>query len=144
MKALDEMTSQLRVLLVSEDPAFIHRTGQELQPRGAKVVGCLGPAHTHCVLEDGHSCPLAAHATIAVVDSPPSGSFTRHMKGVRSSVYAQTLQRTHPDCTVILSGAPEGEAGPTGEIISVTNTASALVLLDALVASWPEGSLSFA
>lgn len=138
------MTSSLRVLVVSEDPGFIHHAGRDLMPRGVQVTGCLGPAHTHCVLEDGHSCPLAAHATIAVVNSPPGGSFTCHMKGVRSADYAELLQKTHPGCTVILCGAPEGEAGPTGDVISVTNTASALVLLDALVASWPEGSLSFA
>ncbi len=130
-----EKTEQISVLVVSEDPVFIHTASETFRSSGVRVVGCLGPAHSRCILEEHDSCPLADRATIALVDSPATGAFTRYWKVVQSGSYAERLQRSHPDCTVILCGAPEGAAGPTGEVAHATSARSALALLHALVSN---------
>ena len=137
-----EALGEIGVLVVSEEPALIHAASETLRSSGVQVIGCLGPAHARCKLEDHQSCPLADHATIALIDSPTTGAFTRHWKIVQSGTYAERLQRMHPDCTVILCGAPEGAAGPSGEVAHATSARSALALLHALVSNQPGESAS--
>jgi hypothetical protein len=127
--------STRRVLIVSEDADWMHRATRELKEEGIETSGCLGPAHSHCFLEDHRPCPLAAHVEVAIVDSPPEGSFTCHLKDVGAGDYAESLQRAHPDCRVILCGAPEGAAGATGEILLAPTKRSAI---DLVLASLPD------
>lgn len=118
-----------RVLIVSEDAALLHRATQALKAVGVQASGCLGPAHSHCFLEDHRLCPLATHVDVAIVDSPPAGSFNCHWKEIGAGDYAESLQRAHPDCKVILCGAPEGGSGATGEVLLAPTTQSALALV---------------
>lgn len=136
--------NEIDVLIVSEDPALIHHASQELRDVGMRVVGCLGPAHSRCKLEDGETCSLARKAHVALVDSPSSGAFICHWKIVPSGDYAKRLQRAHPECKVILCGAPEGSAGASGEVIHAAHTSSALLLLRELAAHDRATSMSAA
>lgn len=129
------MTPPSTVLVVSEDPVLIHRASETLGPSGVRVTGCLGPAHSRCKLEDRSSCPLAEHAEVALVDSPSSGVFTCHWKVIQAGDYAERLQRAHPDCTVVLCGAPEGSTGPTGEVLTASGVGSVLTLLQMVFGS---------
>lgn len=136
--------AQVSLLVVSEEPAIIHAAAETLKSSGVRVIGCLGPAHSHCNLEDHDSCPLADHATIALVDSPTTGSFTCHWKRVQSGTYAERLQSMHPGCAVILCGAPQGPAGPSGDVAHATSVGSALALLHAGMTSQSTKSVSVA
>lgn len=101
------------------------------------MVACLGPVHSRCSLEDHDSCPLSERAAVALVDSPPTGTFAYQRKEIPSGTYAENLQRAHPNCSVILCGAPEGAA--SGEVAQAASAASALKLLCALLESRRDG-----
>ena len=99
------------VLVVSEDPVFIRTAWQQLEPLGVRVAGCMGPLHSRCSLEDRGFCPLANDSAVALVDSPNTGVFTRRIKAISASAYAEDLQEAHPQCAVVLCGGPsEGSA----------------------------------
>lgn len=129
------MFPQRTVLVVSEDAALIHSAGEALRSKDVRVIGCLGPAHSRCELEDRGSCPLAAKASLVLIEPPPRGIFRHHWKVVPAGTYAEALQKAHPSSTVILCGTAEGEAGPSGD---VTHSSSARSLL-ALVRATPYG-----
>ncbi|MEA2462029.1 MAG: hypothetical protein QOH90_2206 [Actinomycetota bacterium] len=119
------------MLVVSEDPRFIHAVVQELEPWGIHVIGCLGPLHSRCPLEEHHFCPLADNAGIVLVDSPRNGTFVQGLRTVRAAGYAEDLQRAHPRCAVILCGGPDGDDAPG--IVHVASAAAALALIHELV-----------
>lgn len=124
-----------RILLVTEDPYFIQEANAVLSWSGAKVTSCLGPAHTECELDRRGRCPLAARADMTLVDSPAGGRFRYHTADVGAGEYAERLQRAHPRDHVVLCGAPEGCAGPTGEVATVTTHREALYVLTRLLRS---------
>jgi hypothetical protein len=124
-----------RILLVTEDPYFIQETTAVLEWSGAKVISCLGPAHTDCYLYDKGSCPLARSVDIALVDSPQDGEFRYHATEIAAGAYAESLQRGHPQTHVVLCGAPEGFSGPTGEVGLVADHRQALFVLTRLLRS---------
>jgi hypothetical protein len=126
-----------KVLLVSEDPGFIVELETMMRGRGFEVLGCLGPAHTHCDLVDDHTdCPLAADAFVAIIDSPPSGAFEYQWKAEPAGLYAEKLAARHPDCFVVLCGAPLSLSGPTGEVAHVPDRVAAIQLMEWLAASY--------
>lgn len=119
--------TRLSLLLVSERPEFIVDAQRTLKPLGVRVVGCLGPCHGPCYLDEYDSCPLAEHAQVAIVDTPESGSFTYHWKELQAGTYAEELARLHPSCFVVLrDGSRVGTAGPSGEVAHVRNDIAAL------------------
>lgn len=120
------------VLVVSEDPELIHEAHKTFPEPGFHVVGCLGPAQGPCNLETREVCPLAAHSDVAIVDSPASGRFACHWRVVPSGEYAERLAVAHPDCFVILCGAPEGRSGPTGEVAQALSAHAAMWMLRGL------------
>jgi hypothetical protein len=125
------------VLLVSEDPRFIVDMQTVMAERGLNVIGCLGPAHTHCDLIDDHAdCPLADNAFMAIVDSPPTGVFNFHWKSEPAGTYAEKLASRHPDCFVVLCGAPVGLSGTSGEVAHVSDRPGAIQLLEWVAMSY--------
>jgi hypothetical protein len=122
-----------RILVVSEDPFFIEEANAVLSCAGARVVGCLGPAHTDCDLCVKGSCAFASSVAVVLVDSPRSGTFRYHTVGIPAGEYAEALQRHHPETHVMLCGAPVGSAGPTGEIARATDRHQALYVLTRLL-----------
>lgn len=120
------------VLVVSENPELIHFAQTQLTDQ-IRVIGCTGPVQSPCNLETRRFCPLARHASVALVDSPASGLFHSHWKVVSAGDYAEELQRAHPGCTVVLCGAPESCAGPTGEVTTAADALSALRLIGEIV-----------
>src|SRR5687767_2124635 len=94
---------RLSVLIVSERPEYIVGAQQTLRPLGVKVVGCLGPCHGPCYLDEYDFCPLVGHADVAIVDTPQSGAFTHHWRELGAGTYAEELARLHPSCFVVLS-----------------------------------------
>ncbi|HYI46451.1 MAG TPA: hypothetical protein VE174_13420 [Actinomycetota bacterium] len=129
-----------RVLLVTEDPFFIEEARGVLELAGARVVSCLGPAHTACNLYARGSCPLAQRSDIALVDSSAEGEFRYHSTAIPSGEYAEGLQRNHPGAHVLLCGAAIGSAGPTGEVATTEDRQQALLVLTRLLRSRREGS----
>lgn len=121
----------LSVLVVSEDPLFIHTVCQQLQPMGVRVTGCLGPLHSRCSLDDHPYCPLALNSTVALVDSPLDGSFTYRLRTISSVDYAEHLQEAHPQCAVLLCGASADAS--TTKVTQCSTRTSALALLCELV-----------
>jgi hypothetical protein len=121
------------ILVVSEDPNFITAVHDVVQPKGGRVNGCLGPANSHCPLETKHVCPMAEHAEIVVVDSPPSGYFGSHGDLVPSGDYAARLQRAHPGRLVLLCGAIPGVSGASGDVDHVTDRVKTLATIEALL-----------
>jgi hypothetical protein len=117
------------VLVVSEDPALIHHAFNTLRPLGMTVTGCLGPALGPCKLEDSDGCGLAAHSDVVLIDSPPSGVFTDHLKRVPAADYAAELADRHPETLPILCGAPEGTSGATGDSTQAPSTIAAIEML---------------
>lgn len=126
---LRDPTQRTTILVVSENPELIHLAHERLGDR-LRVIGCLGPANSPCNLESRTTCPLAGHASLAIVDTPSSGVFHYHRKLVSATAYAEDLQRAHPHCTVILCGAPKGSCEETGNITTVPSTVSLLKLLE--------------
>jgi hypothetical protein len=118
--------SSMRLLSVSEDPAFIHEMQNELGSYGVHVVGCLGPIHSSCPLMCGGHCTLATEADLVLVDSPTSGSFVHYWQEIQVGPYAELLQRDHPETLVIVCGAPLGRSGPSGEVCHVSHREEAL------------------
>lgn len=115
------------VLLVSEDVEFLVGARQKLAAAGVTARACLGPAQSPCLLDRAGSCSLARHATVAIVDSPVSGSFERHTRSVRSGTYAERLAQAHPDIFVLLAGASFGCAG--GEVAHAATREQAVDLV---------------
>ena len=95
-----------RVLIVTEDPAFAHAVRELVGPTGS-VVTCLGPAQQRCMLDERGSCPLAAGSELALVDSPGSGDFFDHYRGIPSVTYAERLAEAHPGTEVLLCKAAD-------------------------------------
>ena len=125
-------------LVVSEDPALIHHAFDALRPYGMNVTGCLGPALGPCKLESSDRCPLAAHSSVMVIDSPASGAFSCHEKVIPAAEYAAEIAGRHPDCFPILCGAPVGASGATGETAQAASAISAIEMLRQIArASWP-------
>jgi hypothetical protein len=118
-----------RVLVVSEDPFFIEEARAVLSCCGARVIGCLGPAHSDCDLYVKGSCALAASAAVAVVDAPRSGAFRYHHVDIGAAEYGEALQHRHPETHIILCGGREGSVGPTGEIAVTKERHEALYVL---------------
>ena len=116
------------VLVVSEDPAFIERVRATVTESGLRLIACLGPTASPCFLDDSGVCPLAAGASIALVDAPPGGSFRYHWHQVPAAEYAEKLQRAHPGTFVVVSSRDDSSPGPTGEI-AVLHPETALLLL---------------
>jgi hypothetical protein len=132
-----ETTFPDEILLVSEDPQFVFEMQTSMDKQGLKVIGCLGPAHTHCnLIDDDSDCPLTTNAFLAIVDSPPSGVFNYHWKSEPAGIYAEKLARRHPECFVILCGAPTALAGASGEVAHVPDRAAALELLQWVAISY--------
>lgn len=104
------------VLVVSEDPFFIERARALIGSEGGRVVACLGPTASPCILDEKLVCPLAARAAVALVDAPAGGVFRHHWKEMPAGDYAARLQRAHPQTFVLLCVAAVGQAGPTGEV----------------------------
>jgi len=129
-----------RVLLVTEDPFFIEEARVVLEGAGARVISCLGPAHTACNLYARGSCPLAQRSSMALVDSPAGGDFRYHATAISSGEYAEDLQRSHPDTHVLICGAAIGSAGPTGEVTTTEDRQQALFVLTRLLRSRRERS----
>jgi methyl coenzyme M reductase subunit C len=88
-----------RVLVVTEDPAFIQEVRSELGGAAA-VVACLGQGH--CAMKQRGTCSLAAGADYVLVDVPAGGAFHDHHKGIAGITYAERLAETHPDSSVAL------------------------------------------
>ena len=123
------------VLVVTQDPHFIGAIQDVVVPAGGRVLGCLGPADSHCPLEERSVCPMAAHSDVVVVDSPPSGSFGHVGREVPAGLYAERLRRTHPGRLVLLCGAFPGLAGASGEVAHVEDRLKALATIEALLAA---------
>ena len=132
-----ERHSSMRLVCVSEDPAFIHEVQHELRSYGVHVVGCLGPIHSSCPLMCGDHCTLATEADLVLVDSPPSGSFVHYWQEIQVGPYAELLQRDHPETLVIVCGAPLIRSGPSGEVSHVSDREEALDLLRWLARTHP-------
>ena len=123
------------ILVITEDPHFITAVHDLIGPEGGRVVGCLGPANSHCPLEERQSCGMAAHSAVAIVDVPSSGSFGRpgSIEAVPAGEYAERLQAMHPRLKVLLCGAIPGASGASGEVGHVTERLTALATLQALL-----------
>ena len=89
-----------RVLVITEDPAFLEETRERL--RSLEVVACMGPAQRSCLMERDGVCALAQRSDVALVDSPITGQFFDHYRGIPSISYAERLAEAHPDTAVIL------------------------------------------
>lgn len=100
--ALDPPLRRSRLLVVSEDPAFVEQVRSAVAV-GVQVVACLGPTASDCVLEDQASCPLAERSSVVLVDQPPGGVFRYHWKHLSAPDYADLLQRVHPSAVVLLT-----------------------------------------
>ncbi len=118
-----------RVLVVSEDPFYIGSVRSVAAPEGGRVIACLGPAASPCILDEKAICPLVENSSVVFVDSPPSGSFRGQLKEISAGDYAERLQRSHPHTYVVLVGAAAGSFGPTGEVAVVGDRAESLHLL---------------
>ncbi|MGI8708921.1 MAG: hypothetical protein ACR2LG_12095 [Actinomycetota bacterium] len=105
-----------RVLVVSEDPCFIERARAIVGTEGGRLIACLGPTASPCILDEKLVCPLAARTAVALVDAPAGGVFRHHWREIPAGDYAVRLQRAHPQTFVILSVLAVGQAGPTGEV----------------------------
>lgn len=116
------------LLVVSEDPEFVERVRDRCRPSGARVVACLGPSQSPCLMDVKESCGLAANAEVVLVDSPPTGVFGGCWGTIPAGSYAEKLAARHPSTFVILV-APVGLAGPTGEVTSVSSRERALDLV---------------
>jgi hypothetical protein len=120
------------VLLVTEDPFFIEEARSALGSDGIRMVACLGPAHSSCPLLEHGSCSIAEHVGVVLVDSPSTGAFSHHAFSIAAGEYAETLQSHHPSSRVLLSGAPVGHSGPTGEVICTEDRTQSLSLIRGL------------
>ena len=89
-----------RVLVVTEDPAFLEEARRRLS--SFEVVACMGPAQRSCLMERDGVCALAQRSDLALVDSPVTGEFFDHYRGIPSISYAEHLAEAHPDTEVIL------------------------------------------
>ena len=123
------------ILVVTEDPHFITAVHDLIGPEGGRVVGCLGPANSHCPLEQRHVCGMAEHSAVAIVDVPPSGSFGRpgSIDAVPAGEYAERLQAAHPGLKVLLCGAIPGASGPSGEVTLIADRLTTLATLQAIL-----------
>ena len=117
------------VLVVSERPELLHHAFETLRPLGMTVVGCLGPALGPCKLETGVDCPLALHSDVVIIDTPPCGAFTNHVKVVPAADYAADIAAKHPDTFPILCGAPEAISGATGDTAQASSALSVIEML---------------
>jgi hypothetical protein len=97
-----------------------------------RSIACLGPAAGPCFLDERGSCPLAAGATVLVVDAPVGGSFKCHLYDMPAGEYTERLQRAHPQCYVLLV-AGRGWVGPTGEVAVANDRDDALQLLTSVL-----------
>ena len=118
-----------RLLLVTEDPFLMEEVHATIGQRGVDMVTCMGPTASPCMLEAGPTCPLAARATVALVDQPPGGAFRYHWNVVSARDYAERLQLAHPSTAVVLSARDdvpleEGE----GEVPFMTRSTALLLL----------------
>ena len=120
------------VLVVSEDPAFITGLQEKFEPLGIPVFGCLGPSQAPCLMDTNGYCSLAEHATVVLVDTPPSGVFGRWTV-IPAGLYAERLARTHPKTFVVISEALLGVSGASGEIAHVKDRDAARKLLEWLM-----------
>jgi len=120
------------ILVVSEDPHFTVAVHDLIGGGENRVVGCLGPANSHCPLEERQACALTAHSSIVIVDAPPSGSFGRPGHEIPAGTYAERLLAKHPGRLVLLCGATPA-AGASGEVTHVTDRLSALATVQALL-----------
>lgn len=118
-----------RVLVVSEDPFYIGSVRSVAAPEGGRVIACLGPAASPCILDEKALCPLAETSIVALVDSPPGGTFRGYLKESSAGGYAERLQRSHPHTYVVLVDVAAGSVGPTGEVAVVRDRAESLHLL---------------
>jgi len=89
------------MLLVTEDPSFIDDVRDAIGVTH-DVVTCLGPAQVGCLMESRGTCPLVSRSAIALVDSPPTGDFFDHYRGIPSILYAERLARAHPGTEVLM------------------------------------------
>ena len=117
------------VLVVSENPRLLHHAFERLQPLGLSVAGCLGPAQGPCALETADRCPLATRADVVIIDSPPAGAFTHHIRAIPVGDYAAAIEERHPDTFTILCGAPEGRSGATGGSAQARSALAAIELV---------------
>lgn len=129
LRPTDEASHQPRVLVVSEDPFFIEAVRTLVVTEGGRVVACLGPAASPCILDQKDVCPLAAGSAIAIVDAPPEGVFRYHWKEISAGHYAERLQAAHPQTYVLLSATDAGVNGPTGEVAVTVGRVETLHLL---------------
>lgn len=111
--------SERRILVVSEDPFFIEHVRELVEFEGGRVIACLGPAASPCILDRKAVCPLAATSSVVIVDSPPAGAFRYHLTGIAAGDYAARLQRAQADSYVILIAHPGSLIGPTGDVTVV-------------------------
>ena len=122
-----------RVLVVSEDPFFIHEARAVLGCVGGEVLGCTGPARADCYLYQEGSCPLASLSDVVLVDSPSSGEFSYHSTGIAAGDYAEALQASSDGVHVLLAGPPPGSSGGTGRVPIAPDRRSALFVLTRLL-----------
>lgn len=118
-----------RVLVVSEDPFYIESVRSVAAPGGGRVIACLGPAASPCILDEKAICSLAETSNVVLVDSPPSGSFCSPLREISAGDYAERLQRAHPHTCVVLVDAAAASVGPTGEVAVVGDRTESLHLL---------------
>lgn len=129
LRPTDEARHPPRVLVVSEDPFFFDAVRTLVATEGGRVIACLGPAASPCILDRKDVCPLAAGSAIAIVDAPPDGVFRYHWKEISAGEYAERLQAAHQETYVLLSATEAGVTGPTGEVAVTVDRVETLHLL---------------
>lgn len=129
MSSRSERAAQTtRVVIVSEDPAFIEEVRGELEDASTKIVACLGPTASPCHLDDKQACPLVGRSQIVLIDAPAGGYFRRHWKQVAAWDYADRLQKAHPLSLVVLA-TNGGDFRGGGEEVVVRQRETALLFL---------------
>lgn len=132
MAAEPTVTTRRTILVVTEDPRFMERVRYRYREDGFKVVACLGPSQSSCLMDTNGTCGLVEHSSVVLVDSPRSGVFGGRWGTIPAGTYAEKLASRHPDAFVVLSAAL-GTAGPTGEVATVRDRGAALCLIDWLL-----------
>src|SRR5688572_28149574 len=89
-----------RVLIVTEDPAFLETVRKTLD--SFDVVACMGPGQRACLMDRDGVCALAQRSDVALVDTPVTGEFFDHYRGIPAITYAEHLAEAHPDTEVVL------------------------------------------